>query len=107
IFCAITLAGPAVTSVNDHFGITAGVVAALAMGMQSVILRLLMRGVPQTNVMTGNMTQIGVETTDLITAWLGCLREPGDWEKRRELAAIRARLFILLAIALGFLAGAA
>jgi uncharacterized membrane protein YoaK (UPF0700 family) len=107
IFCLIILAGPAVTSVNDPSGIIAGLFAAMAMGMQSVIVRLLMRGVPQTNVMTGNMTQIGIETTELVSAWIKCLRAPDDQDNRRELAAVRARLFTVLAIALGFLAGAA
>jgi uncharacterized membrane protein YoaK (UPF0700 family) len=107
VFCVIVLAGPAVTSVNDPSGIIAGLFAAMAMGMQSVIVRLLMRGVPQTNVMTGNMTQIGIETTDLVSAWIKCVRAPGDQDNQRELAAVRARLFTVLAIALGFLAGAA
>jgi uncharacterized membrane protein YoaK (UPF0700 family) len=107
IFCLITLAGPAVVSVTDRSGIIAGVFAAMAMGMQSVIVRLLMRGVPQTNVMTGNMTQIGIETTDLVSAWLKCRRDPGNYENRRELNAVRTRLFTVLAIAVGFLAGAA
>jgi uncharacterized membrane protein YoaK (UPF0700 family) len=107
IFCAIILAGPAVTSVNDPSGIVAGLFAAMAMGMQAVIVRLLMRGVPQTNVMTGNLTQIGIDTTDLVSAWIKCVRAPDDQHNRRELAAVRARLFTVLAIALGFLAGAA
>jgi VIT1/CCC1 family predicted Fe2+/Mn2+ transporter len=75
--------------------------------MQAVIVRLLMRGVPQTNVMTGNLTQIAIETADLVSAWLRCVREPDDHGHRRELAAVRARLFTVLAVALGFLAGAA
>jgi uncharacterized membrane protein YoaK (UPF0700 family) len=101
------LAGPPVTSVTDRSGIFAGVFAAMAMGMQAVIVRLLMRGVPQTNVMTGNLTQIAIETADLVSAWLRCVREPDDHGHRRELAAVRARLFTVLAVALGFLAGAA
>lgn len=107
VFCLIVLAEPPVVTVSDRHGIVAGLFAAMAMGMQSVIVRLLMRGVPQTNVMTGNMTQIGIETTDLVSAWLKCAREPGNHEHRHELAAVRARLFTVLAIALGFLAGAA
>jgi uncharacterized membrane protein YoaK (UPF0700 family) len=107
IFCVLINFGPALINVNDPFGITAGVFAAMAMGTQSVIVRLLMRGVPQTNVMTGNLTQIGVDTTDLVSAWIKCLREPDDREHRRELAAVRSRLYTVLTIALGFLAGAA
>jgi uncharacterized membrane protein YoaK (UPF0700 family) len=107
IFCVIILAGPAVTSVSNPSGIIAGLFAAMAMGMQSVIVRLLMRGVPQTNVMTGNMTSIGIEATDLFSAWIKYVRAPGDQDNQRELAAVRTRLFTVLAIAFGFLAGAA
>ena len=57
------------------------------MGTQSVIVRLLMRGIPQTNVMTGNMTQLGIETTDA-RCWRGgdgCVT-PGTGENAREFA---------------------
>jgi len=107
VFCAIILAGPPVTSVSDRSGIVAGLFAAMAMGMQAVIVRLLMRGVPQTNVMTGNLTQIGIETADLASAWLNRARNPADPETSRELDAVRARLYTVLALAIGFLAGAA
>jgi uncharacterized membrane protein YoaK (UPF0700 family) len=107
IFCVLFLGGPALTSANDRSGIIAGVFAAMAMGTQSVIVRLLMRGIPQTNVMTGNMTQIGVETIDFLAAWLKCGRQPGNREFQRELAFVRARLLTVLAIAFGFLIGAA
>jgi uncharacterized membrane protein YoaK (UPF0700 family) len=107
VFCAIILAGPPVASATDRNGIVAGLFAAMAMGMQSVMVRLLMRGVPQTNVMTGNMTQIGIETTDLVSAWLKCTREPGDQDNQRELAAVRGRLLAVVAITLGFILGAA
>ena len=107
VFCVIILAGPPVTSVSDRSGIVAGLFAAMAMGMQAVIVRLLMRGVPQTNVMTGNLTQIGIETADLASAWLNRVRDPADPETSRELDAVRARLYTVLAVAIGFLAGAA
>jgi uncharacterized membrane protein YoaK (UPF0700 family) len=107
IFCVLMLAGPTLASANDPPGIIAGMFAATAMGTQSVIVRLLMRGIPQTNVMTGNMTQIGIETIELVAARLRCAREPGNREHQRELAAARGRLLIVLAIAFGFLAGAA
>jgi uncharacterized membrane protein YoaK (UPF0700 family) len=105
VFCVIILAGPPV--ISDRSGIVAGLFAAMAMGMQAVIVRLLMRGVPQTNVMTGNLTQIGIETADLASAWLNRVRDPADPETSRELDAVRARLYTVLAVAIGFLAGAA
>ena len=76
-FTVLLLIGPPITSVQDWRGILAGLFGAMAMGTQSVIVRLLMRGVPQTNVMTGNMTQLGVETTALLLAWRRRARAPG------------------------------
>jgi uncharacterized membrane protein YoaK (UPF0700 family) len=106
IFSAVLLAGPPVTGANDWHGVIAGVFAAMAMGTQSVVVRLLMHGVPQTNVMTGNMTQLGVETAGLLIAWRRRVRDPDDLEGARDFAAGRARLFVVLAIAIGFIFGA-
>ena len=105
-FTVLLLIGPPITSVQDWHGIFAGLFGAMAMGTQSVIVRLLMRGVPQTNVMTGNMTQLGVETTALLLAWRRRARDPNDRENEREFAAVRSRLLIVLAIAIGFVLGA-
>jgi uncharacterized membrane protein YoaK (UPF0700 family) len=107
VFSCLMLIGPPITGANDWHGILAGLFGAMAMGTQSVIVRLLMRGIPQTNVMTGNMTQLGIETTELVLAWYRYTRDPADRENEREFAAVRARLSIVLAIALGFLFGAA
>jgi uncharacterized membrane protein YoaK (UPF0700 family) len=107
LFAALLLGGPAVESAADWHGIVAGVFGAMAMGTQSVIVRLLMRGVPQTNVMTSNMTQLGIETTALIVAWRRHARDPNDQDNARELIAVRTRLGIVLAIAIGFVLGAA
>jgi uncharacterized membrane protein YoaK (UPF0700 family) len=107
VFTLMLLAGPPVRGSNDWHGIVAGVFGAMGMGAQSVIVRLLMRGVPQTNVMTGNMTQLGVETTGLIIAWRRRARDPADRDNAREFVAVRTRLAIVLAIAIGFVLGAA
>ena len=69
IFCAMILFGPPIQNATDWHGIVAGLIAASAMGAQSVLVRLLMKGIPQTNVMTGNMTQLGIAITELIIAW--------------------------------------
>jgi len=105
-FCVLLLGGPPVAGADDWHGIVAGLCAAMAMGAQSVIVRLLMRGIPQTNVMTGNMTQLGIETTALFAAWRRRARDRGDRDNEREFAAVRSRLFIVLAIAVGFILGA-
>ena len=105
-FTVLLLSSPPIASVQDWRGILAGLFGAMAMGTQSVIVRLLMRGFPQTNVMTGNMTQLGVETTALLLAWRRRAQDPTDLENEREFAAVRSRLLVVLAIAIGFVLGA-
>jgi uncharacterized membrane protein YoaK (UPF0700 family) len=107
VFTALMLFGPPVTGVQDWHGIVAGLFAAMAMGTQSAIVRMLMRGVPQTNVMTGNMTQLGVETAALLVALRRRAHNPRDADNERELAATQTRLAVVLAIAIGFLLGTA
>ena len=100
------LFGPTIQNARDWHGIVAGLIAAAAMGTQSVLVRLLMKGIPQTNVMTGNMTQLGIEMTELLVAWRRTIRNP-DPDNKRDFAAVRSRLATVLAIAVGFLLGAA
>lgn len=105
-FGAMMVFGRPIADVTDPYGIVAGLFAAMAMGMQSVLVRLLMRGIPQTNVMTGNMTQLAIEITELIKAWRRKVRNPTD-ATAKQFAAVRARLRIVLAVAGGFVIGAA
>jgi len=107
VFSYLMLAWPRVTGANDWHGILAGLFGAMAMGTQSVMVRLLMRGIPQTNVMTGNMTQLGIETTELLLAWRRHARDSSDLANERDFVAVRSRLFVVLAIAIGFILGAA
>ena len=107
VFCFLMLTGPPVTGADDQNGILAGVFGAMAMGTQSVVVRLLMRGIPQTNVMTGNMTQLGIETTELLRIWRRCARDPGNAADARTFFAVRARLLVVLSITTGFILGAA
>jgi uncharacterized membrane protein YoaK (UPF0700 family) len=106
-FVAIILFVPDIAGADDWRGIAAGLFAASAMGAQSVLVRLLMKGIPQTNVMTGNMTQLGIAITEIITAWrrFACSRH--DATARREYHAVRDQLLVVLSVAAGFLAGAA
>ena len=105
VFTLIVLAGPPIRGPDDWHGIVAGMFGAMAMGAQSVIVRMHMRGVPQTNVMTGNMTQLAIETTALIFAWRRHARNPEDLNHIGEFAAVRSRIAVVLAIAIGFLLG--
>jgi uncharacterized membrane protein YoaK (UPF0700 family) len=105
-FGGMMVFGRPIEGVSDPYGIVAGLLAAMAMGTQSVLVRLLMRGIPQTNVMTGNMTQLAIEITELITAWRRKARSPTDYHTG-EFAAVRKRLWIVLSVAIGFVVGAA
>lgn len=106
-FCLLMLAGLPPAGTDDWRGIFAGLFGAMAMGTQSVIVQLLMRGIPQTNVMTGNLTQLGIESSELFLAWRRRARNPADPQSAREFVNVRTRLFIVLAIAIGFILGAA
>ena len=107
IFTVLLLADAPIKGPADWHGITAGLFGAMGMGAQSVIVRLHMRGIPQTNVMTGNMTQIGIETAALLFAWRRYAGNRGDRASALEFAAVRARLMVVLSIAIGFLLGTA
>ena len=105
-FCFLMLAGPPAARADDWRAVLAGLFGAAAMGTQSVIVRLLMRGIPQTNVMTGNMTQFGIELTELFLAWRLRARTPADPENARKFEDVCKRLSIVVAIATGFILGA-
>ncbi len=107
VFTVIILFGPRIAGAGDWHGIVAGLFAAMAMGAQSVLVRLLMKGIPQTNVMTGNMTQLGITATDLMIAWRRFGRSRHNAAARREFEEVRAHLVTVLSVALGFLVGAA
>ncbi len=106
IFILLILFGPRVANAEDWHGIIAGLFAAMAMGTQSVLVRLLMKGIPQTNVMTGNMTQLGIAVTDLIIAWRKFRRGRHDAAALAEYRGVREQLITVFAIALAFLVGA-
>jgi uncharacterized membrane protein YoaK (UPF0700 family) len=106
-FVAIILFGPKVAGAGDWHGIIAGLLAACAMGTQSVLVRLLMKGIPQTNVMTGNMTQLGIAITDIIVARRRFDRSSHDMAAIQHYHAVRDQLLVVLSVAGGFLVGAA
>jgi uncharacterized membrane protein YoaK (UPF0700 family) len=107
VFVAIILLGPNIGGAGDWHGIVAGLFAAGAMGTQSVLVRLLMKGIPQTNVMTGNMTQLGIAITDLVVASRRFAQSTHDAAAIQHYHAVRDQLLVVLSVATGFLIGAA
>jgi uncharacterized membrane protein YoaK (UPF0700 family) len=106
-FVAIIMFAPGIKNASDWHGIVAGLFAACAMGTQSVLVRLLMKGIPQTNVMTGNMTQLGIAATDLFVARRRFVRGSHDAAAVQHYHAVRDQLLVVLSVAGGFLIGAA
>jgi uncharacterized membrane protein YoaK (UPF0700 family) len=107
VFATMIVFGPPITGATDRYGMVAGLFAAMAMGAQSVMVRLLMKGIPQTNVMTGNMTQLGIALTELIVAWRRFARSRHGADAVHEFHEVRSQLLTVLCVALGFLGGAA
>src|SRR5580693_505836 len=102
IFTAMLLFGPTIQNARDWHGIVAGLVAASAMGAQSVLVRLLMKGIPQTNVMTGNMTQLGIAMTELIVARRRFAHSSHGAAAAHDYEAVREQLVTVLAGAVAF-----
>jgi len=76
-----------------------------AMSTQSAMVRLLMRGMPSTNVMTTNTTMLAISAGEIL---VGCLaRHNGGPALNADYAQARTEFVTLLSIALGFLAGTA
>jgi uncharacterized membrane protein YoaK (UPF0700 family) len=66
-----------------------------AMGAQSTLVRLLMRGVASTNVMTTNTTILAISATETLLGWIHSRKaganlapDPGYMQARRELIGI-------------------
>ena len=94
------------TDPTSWLGAAAGLLSAAAMGVQSTLVRLLLRGVPQTNVMTGNSTQLAIEATELIYAKFRPARVAADPALAAQVAEARKRFATVLAVLVGFLVGA-
>jgi uncharacterized membrane protein YoaK (UPF0700 family) len=106
-FLAAVLIGAPLSDPNAAVVVVASLLGLFAMGTQSATVRLLMRGVASTNVMTTNTTQIAIEATELVLAWQAGRRAPADAAAAAAYAAARARLARLAPVMLGFLLGTA
>jgi uncharacterized membrane protein YoaK (UPF0700 family) len=105
-FVALMLYSWPITDPDAWLGAIAGLLSAAAMGVQSALVRLLLRGVPQTNVMTGNATQLAIDATELFYARLRPARVAADADLAAQVAEARKRFATVFAILMGFLIGA-
>ena len=102
-FAATFAAGGSVGGPETTPVVAASMFGLAAMGVQSALVRLLMRGVASTNVMTTNTSQIAIGATQLAWARLCRSEESAQIAHRHE--ACRRRLAGALPLPLGFLAG--
>jgi uncharacterized membrane protein YoaK (UPF0700 family) len=101
---ATVLAVPDMKDADQPAALVAGLFGLCAMGVQSAFVRLLMRGVPSTTVMTTNTTQLAIDATELLIAWLWTGRS-GMLPIAGDIGPARKRLGETVAIVLAFLAG--
>jgi uncharacterized membrane protein YoaK (UPF0700 family) len=92
---------------NSPLVVAASLAGLFAMGTQSAMVRLLMKNVTSTNVMTTNTTQIAIDATELALAWQARRCAPDDADAAAAFTGARTRLAILFPIMFGFLLGTA
>jgi uncharacterized membrane protein YoaK (UPF0700 family) len=105
VFLALGLYAGPFDDADNALGVLAGLSTAAAMGVQSALVRLVMRDVPQTNVMTGNSTQFAIDAADLLLGRLGIVSTSADM-RRGQRHRIRVVGSMLLAFMLGAATGA-
>jgi uncharacterized membrane protein YoaK (UPF0700 family) len=84
----------------------ASVIAFVAMGAESALVRVLFKGSVPANFMTGNVTQVAVEATDLMLARAGLLNQGDPAADSARIAVARAQLRVLIPMIACFVLGA-
>ena len=90
---------------NSPAVVSASLFGLSAMGVQSALARLLVRGSPSTNVMTSNTTQFAIDTDEFVLAWWPLRSASADMKAAAEYADVKRRLSKLGPVMLGFFLG--
>lgn len=77
-FLAVALYGAPLHDPDSWTAFFASMFGLAAMGIQSALVRLLMRDYGSTNVMTTNTSQLAVDIADCFLAWRAHVRAPTD-----------------------------
>lgn len=104
-FVAVGLKGAPFVRPDEPLAVIAGTLGIAAMGMQSALVRLMMRGTPSTNVMTTNTTQAALDLAQLFAAARRAKQNPDDPTAVDEHRQARAKFGALWPVLAGFLAG--
>jgi uncharacterized membrane protein YoaK (UPF0700 family) len=105
-FYVCTLISP-LKNPNGTLTLAASVFALAAMGVQSALVRLLMRNVASTNVMTTNTSLLGIDAAEFLLTWNEKRKFSRSRRALNEFKKARRRFYALARITLGFIAGAA
>src|SRR3974390_1947385 len=103
-FFLVGVTGSPFAAPDAPLAVSAGLFGLLAMGVQSALVQLLMRGAPSPNVMTTNTTQFAILATRTALGWRARRRGSNDAEAA-QFASSRDRLTAVLRVSPGFLLG--
>jgi len=106
-FALAGLIGAPFSHPNAPLALAASLLGVCAMGVQSALVRVLMKGLPSTNVMTTNTTMAAVEIAQWVLATRRVAKLPYDVEAAEDLRIARTRFAVLWPVLAGFLAGTA
>jgi uncharacterized membrane protein YoaK (UPF0700 family) len=104
LFAALLVGAP-FAGPNTAGAVCASLCGLAAMGVQSGVVRLLVKGVPSTNVMTTNTTQLAIDVTEFVLTSRARHDAPEDAALADEHERVRARINAVWPVVLGFLAG--
>jgi uncharacterized membrane protein YoaK (UPF0700 family) len=105
-FVATGLAAAPFAHPNSPAALIASVFGVVAMGVQSAVVRLLLREVASTNVMTTNTTLAAIELAQWLIASRRLAKNPRNSGARKLRSQARARFAGLWPVLAGFLGGA-
>ncbi len=103
-YLAVALQWP-IASLDSSVGLAAAFMAFLAMGAESALVRVLFKGSVPANFMTGNVTQVAVETTDMVLAKFRLLFDGDENQNATRAAAAYRQLGVLIPMIFGFILG--
>jgi len=106
-FLGACLAGMPFSGPDEPRAIIALLFGITAMGAQSALVRLLMRGVASTNVMTTNTTVLAISATETLLGWMDSRKAGLNATPNPSYIQARDELGRLMPLVFGFLVGTA
>lgn len=104
-FLAASVHGQPFGNLDAMTALIAAVMAFLAMGAESALVRTQFKGSVPANFMTGNVTQVAVEATDMALAHFRLLYDGDEAANAARAAAANKQLGVLIPMISGFVLG--